>query len=123
MPEYRITWTIDAEADSPREAARWVWENIFDRATADPDDACVFDVVEKAAPGTEPEYDEYGDPVPPKPVRIDLSWPEAIELEGDWTMLFNREATTEECRQITRDFIIALAERRAEQQEEKEGQS
>jgi hypothetical protein len=44
MNDYRVTWTIDAEADSPREAAKFArraqvrpgtWAVVFDVADAD----------------------------------------------------------------------------------------
>jgi hypothetical protein len=41
---YQVTWTIDVEASSPREAALYVWRHIFNRDEPQPDDACVFEV-------------------------------------------------------------------------------
>ena len=45
MNEYTLTWTISVAADSPREAAEIIWQDVFGRTFAGADDACVFEVV------------------------------------------------------------------------------
>jgi hypothetical protein len=48
MSEYRVTWEIDIEADSPREAAWQAREYQLDPDTG----ACVFEVAERADDGS-----------------------------------------------------------------------
>lgn len=50
MATYRVSWEIDAEADSPEEAARQIWQEIFGRSDATPDDACLFTVDDGTGP-------------------------------------------------------------------------
>lgn len=41
---FRVKWEINAEGETPQDAARSVWEDFFGRSAAGPDDACVFQV-------------------------------------------------------------------------------
>ena len=52
MTTYRVTWSIDVEADSPREAAADVYRRYFNRepSLAVLGDACAF-TVQRTSPG------------------------------------------------------------------------
>lgn len=42
--DFKVKWEIDAEGETPQDAARRVWEDVFGRSVAGPDDACIFQV-------------------------------------------------------------------------------
>ena len=56
MNTYRLMWVIDVEGETPTAAAQEVWEDVFGRSFASPDDACVFSVTDMAT-GTITEVD------------------------------------------------------------------
>lgn len=41
---HNVSWEIDLEADTPRQAAQEAWNDCFRRGEPGPDDACVFQV-------------------------------------------------------------------------------
>ncbi len=41
---WRVSWEIDADDSTPREAVEKTWRDYFGRTAAGPDDACVFTV-------------------------------------------------------------------------------
>lgn len=52
MNTYRVSWEIDIEANSPEEAAATIWQDIFNRSSPAPDDACVFSVTDPTSNNT-----------------------------------------------------------------------
>ena len=41
---HNVSWEIDLEADTPRQAAQEAWNDYFRRGEPGPDDACVFTI-------------------------------------------------------------------------------
>lgn len=56
MNTYRLMWVIDVVGETPTAAAQEVWEDVFGRSFASPDDACVFSVTDMET-GTITEVD------------------------------------------------------------------
>lgn len=49
QPEYRVTWCIDVGADSPEEAAKYVWQRYFHHGHS----ATIFEVQQHDEPDSE----------------------------------------------------------------------